>query len=162
MDSKRYAGLELQGQWLCDVELEVAPDAPGAIDSPWGTTDIAYIGAGEFAGPQLNGRVLPGGGDWPMVSMQGDNSYKLDVRAVWETSDGARLLVQYYGFISVPEALRDAPGGLAALDPADYYFRAAPTFRTGDERYAWLNTTLCVGVGRFTENGLGYRIYRIN
>jgi hypothetical protein len=42
-----------------------------------------------------------------------------------------------------------------------YYFRVAPTFQTGDERYLWLNTVLCVGLGRFTKTGLGYRIYEI-
>lgn len=162
MNSDQYAALELQGQWLCDVELTVAADAPGVIDSPWGATDIAYICDGRFEGPQLSGSVLPGGGDWPMLSVDGNNHYKLDVRAVWETHDGARLLVQYYGFISIPEALLGTPTELAALDPADYYFRAAPTFRTGDQRYQWLNTTLCVGIGRFTANGLGYRIYAIN
>ena len=51
---------------------------------------------------------------------------------------------------------------MSSLDPSQYYFRTAPVFRTGDERYAWLNKVLCVGIGRFTERGLGYRIYRVN
>ena len=51
---------------------------------------------------------------------------------------------------------------LQSVDPCEYYFRTAPTFRTGDERYFWLNKILAVGIGRFTRNGLGYRIYQIN
>jgi hypothetical protein len=95
------------------------------------------------------------------VSVDGQNNFQVNVRAVWETNDGAQLYVQYYGFIVVPKELLGPTEALAALDPSEYYFRTAPTFRTGDERYAWLNTVLCVGIGRFTEKGLGYRIFRV-
>jgi hypothetical protein len=162
MNPSEFNGLELAGQWLCDVDLVPSPDSPGTIDSPWGATNVGYIESGEFRGPVLNGRVLPGGGDWPALSVDGENSYQVNVRAVWETDDGARLYVQYYGFIAIQPDLI-APGqDLSSLDPADYYFRTAPTFRTGDARYGWLNKTLCVGIGRFTQNGLGYRIFRID
>ena len=161
MDHAGFEGLALAGDWLCDVELVPAADSPGTIDSPWGATSIGYIASGEFAGPLLNGRVLPGGGDWPAVSVDGENNFQVNVRAVWETDDGARLFVQYYGFIVVPQAAAGEPGALAALDPAEYYFRTAPTFRTADKRYLWLNKVLCVGIGRFTPRGLGYRIYRL-
>lgn len=157
-----YDKLELKGDWLCDVELVPSADSPGVIDSPWGATSIGYIASGEFRGPHLNGRVLPGGGDWPSLSVDGENSYQVNVRAVWETDDGAQIYVQYYGFIDVPSHLAGAPDVLAGLDPAAYYFRTAPTFRTGDKRYSWLNKMLAVGVGRFNADGLGYRIYRIN
>jgi hypothetical protein len=157
-----YDSLKLQGDWLCDVELVPSADSPGTIDSPWGATSIGYIASGEFKGPILNGRVLPGGGDWPALSVDGESSYQVNVRAVWETHDGARIYVQYYGFIAVPPHLIGDGKTLAQLDPARYYFRTAPTFRTGDERYLWLNKILAVGIGRFTETGLGYRIYRIN
>ncbi|MFT4615142.1 MAG: hypothetical protein ACI9NT_002294 [Bacteroidia bacterium] len=161
MNPSDFDKLELSGDWLCDVELIAAPNSPGTIDSPWGATSVGYIESGEFQGPVLNGRVLPGGGDWPSVSVDGQNNFQVNVRAVWETNDGAQLYVQYYGFIVVPKELLGPTEALAALDPSEYYFRTAPTFRTGDERYAWLNTVLCVGIGRFTEKGLGYRIFRV-
>jgi len=162
IDNKAYDALQLQGDWLCDVELVAAPESPGLIDSPWGATSVGYIASGEFAGPVLNGRVLPGGGDWPTVSNDGLNNFQVNVRAVWETHDGARILVQYYGFIAVPQEHFGDYKALAALDPSEYYFRTAPTFRTADERYLWLNKILAVGVGRFTDSGLGYRIFRID
>ena len=161
MDPSDYEQLQLQGEWLCDVELVPSADSPGTIDSPWGATSIGYIERGEFRGPLLNGKVLPGGGDWPAVSVDGENSYQVNVRAVWQTDDGATIYVQYYGFIAVPPSLLGERDALAALNPSDYYFRTAPTFRTGDERYAWLNKTLAVGVGRFTPEGLGYRVFCI-
>jgi hypothetical protein len=162
MNQADYDMLTLEGQWLCDVELVPSADSPGTIESPWGATSIGYIASGEFKGPVLNGRVLPGGGDWPSLSVDGENSYQVNVRAVWETQDGARIYVQYYGFIDVPKHLAGDQKKLAGLDPSEYYFRTAPTFRTADERYLWLNKILAVGVGRFTETGLGYRIYQLN
>lgn len=162
MKQTDYQQLDLNSEWLCDVELVPSLDSPGTIDSPWGATSIGYIASGEFRGPTLNGRVLPGGGDWPALSVDGENSYQVNVRAVWETEDGARIYVQYYGFIDVPPHLLGDAKQLATLDPSQYYFRTAPTFRTGDERYLWLNKMLTVGIGRFTETGLGYRIYKVN
>jgi hypothetical protein len=162
MKQADYDGLALDGKWLCDVELVPSGDSPGTIDSPWGATSIGYIESGEFQGPVLNGRVLPGGGDWPALSVDGQNDYQVNVRAVWETHDGAAIYVQYYGFIAVPPHLADGRVNPADLDPSEYYFRTAPTFRTGDERYLWLNKILAVGIGRFTSTGLGYRIYQIN
>lgn len=162
MNQADYDTLKLEGEWLCDVELIPSADSPGTIDSPWGATSIGYIASGEFQGPILTGRVLPGGGDWPALSVDGQHSYQVNVRAVWETHDGARIYVQYYGFIDVPQNFPSDPKEQAQLDPADYYFRTAPTFRTSDERYLWLNKILAVGIGRFNANGLGYRIYKLN
>ena len=162
MNHSPYEKLTLAGQFLCDVHLIAAEHSPGRIGSPWGAHSIAYIDSGEFEGPRLKGRVLPGGGDWPSISNDGENSYQVNVRAVWETNDGARIYVQYYGFINVPVDKQGSPKQLANLSPSDYYFRTAPTFRTDDPRYLWLNKVLCVGIGRFTESGLGYRIFQIN
>jgi hypothetical protein len=160
MDRSLFSPLELRGELLCDVHLEAQADGPGRIDSPWGAHRIDYIEDGEFEGPKLKGRVLPGGGDWPAISNDGRHSMRVNVRAVWETHDGARLFVQYYGFIVFPDG-RAGPIDMTTADPSAYYFRVAPTFQTGDERYLWLNTVLCVGLGRFTKTGLGYRIYEI-
>ena len=102
IDKAAYDRLQLQGELLCDVEMVASPDSPGLIDSPWGATSVGYIESGIFTGPVLNGRVLPGGGDWPAVSNDGLNNFQVNVRAVWETRDGARIYVQYYGFIAVP------------------------------------------------------------
>jgi hypothetical protein len=52
-----------------------------------------------------------------------------------------------------------APGGSTGFD--DQCFRTTPRLETGDERYAWVNSTLFVGEGRMTEAGVEYRIYRI-
>jgi len=161
MDTSAFSSLELTGELLCDVVLTPQQGGPGRIDSPFGAHRIDYIADGEFEGPLLKGRVLPGGGDWPAISNDGRHSMQIDVRAVWETHDGARLYVRYQGILVLPEPGTEGLHDIASVDPSAYYFRVAPIFRTGDERYLWLNTVLCVGLGRFTPGGLGYRIYQL-
>jgi hypothetical protein len=161
LDHDFFTPLTLDGDHLCDVRITAALNGPGKIDSPWGGMMVDYIEKGEFEGPELSGRVLPGGGDWPAVSNDGQHSMQIDARAVWETHDGAKLFVRYEGFLVLPEAASRGPIDITAVQPSDYYFRTTPVFRTGDDRYRWLNKIVCVGVGRFAPQGLGYRIYRI-
>ncbi len=48
-----------------------------------------------------------------------------------------------------------------AVSLGEYYFRTTPRFETGHERYAWLNKTICVGVGYFGANKVGYRVFAV-
>jgi len=156
-----FAPLALRGEHVCDVMIRAQAEGPGRVDSPWGAMMIHYIADGSFSGPRLAGRVLPGGGDWPALSNDGRSSMRIDARAVWETHDGARIFVRYEGYVVFPPPAERRDADVASLDPAKYYLRTTPIFRTGDERYRWLNETVCVGVGRFAPGGLGYRIYAI-
>jgi hypothetical protein len=161
MDKSIFAPLDLKGEHITDVIVNADPGAPGRIGSPWGASSVDYIVDGEFDGPKLKGKVLPGGGDWPSFSNDEANSLQVNVRAVWQTHDGAKLFVQYTGFIVFPREPVTGLPALAELDPGQYYFRVAPIIRTDDERYLWINKVLCVGVGRFTARGVAYRIYQL-
>jgi len=161
MDEAFFEPLALQGRHVCDVRVTARTDGPGRIGSPWGATMVDYIAEGEFEGPGFSGRVLPGGGDWPAISHDGRHSMKIDARAVWQTHDGAKVYVRYEGYVVLPEAAFEGPIDITAVDPSEYYLRTTPIFRTDDERYLWLNKVVCVGVGRFAPQGLGYRVYAI-
>src|SRR5215471_9537203 len=55
-----------------------------------------------------------------------------------------------------------AGAGQDGRDPSEYYFRVAPMFETGAERYAWLNKIMAVGVGeRLPPNKVRYEIFEI-
>jgi hypothetical protein len=41
----------------------------------------------------------------------------------------------------------------------DTYWMIQPSFETGDSRYAWLNQVLAAGEGRFSPEGVEYRVY---
>lgn len=48
------------------------------------------------------------------------------------------------------------------LSPSEYYFRTNPVFETNSPKYAWLNHTLAIGIGRIPAAGkVAYRIYAI-
>ena len=48
------------------------------------------------------------------------------------------------------------------VDPAEYYFRTAPRFETGDEKYSWLNGIVAVGTGERRAKEVIITVYEIN
>ena len=136
------------------ASLRPGPEAIGT--GPLGTRRIVSVLGGSFEGPRLKGKLLPTGGDWLLVDSEG--VVRLDVRATFETDDGALIYLQYTG-IGRPDATRPTR---AAGEPAEYgdsYFMTTPRFETGDERYKWLNNLVCVGEGKRVPEGVAYRFY---
>ena len=120
---------------------------------------VATVTGGWVKGDRINGMLVGAGADWLLIGPDGWG--RLDVRAQIRTDDGAVIYAQYGGLLELNEAVMSAmaPGGATGFD--DQYFRTAPTMETGDERYAWVNTTLFVGEGRMHENGVEYKLYRL-
>tara|TARA_A100001037_G_scaffold279515_1_gene281440 strand:- start:649 stop:1077 length:429 start_codon:yes stop_codon:yes gene_type:complete len=83
--------------------------------------------------------------DW--LTVGDDGTGLLDVRFTLKTDDGAFIYVEYQG-------RADMSTGLIAT---------APTFQTGDERYAWLNNVQAVAAGQLNgETGeLVYELYEV-
>lgn len=76
------------------------------------------------------------------------------MRLTLETDDGAQILMSYRGFrTGPPEVLARLASG-ERVDPVEYYFRIVPFFETGDPRYSWLNSIVCVGFGDRLAEGL--------
>ncbi len=153
---------QLQSSFLFDAEIFLsAPIALGA--TPEGNRIILNITGGTASGPKIKGKYLPSGGEWARI--RPDASLAIDVRACIETDDGALIYVTYGGrIVASPELyprLMDM-GSDDRVDPALYYFRTAPLFETGSEKYAWLNGIQAVGVGRVIKGGVAYRIYAID
>lgn len=157
----------LDGQFLCEVSIELDPAAPIAIGpSPWRNRRVSDIAGGRFQGPGLSGTVRRSGADWSEGGRSADGGIAtaVDVRSLWETDDGALIYVTYRGRLVVPAAavdvFRDADA-VQTLDPGAYYFRICPLFETASERYAWLNEIVAVGMGRRTRSGVVYRVFRV-
>ncbi len=47
------------------------------------------------------------------------------------------------------------------MDDSEYYFRTAPFYETGSEKYGWLNGIVAIGVGRMARNWVGYSVYAV-
>ena len=129
----------------------------GAVRS--GVRRIIPIVGGTMSGPLLNGRVVGHGADWQTV--RGDGAAELDARYLLETDDGAEIeLVDRGVRHGPPEVIRRLAAG-EVLPGEDYYLRSAIRLETGDERYAWVNSTLFVGAGMRTAQGVTISVYAV-
>lgn len=131
------------------IKLEYLMEYSGRIQSPmtevgagtFGRREIYTVAHGSFEGPRLQGKLLPGSGDAPLVDPNG--VLRLDLCVTFQTDDGALIYLQGNGVWRSDPAQPSRPEG----EPADYgdmYIMAAPRFETGDERYKWLNEIVCV------------------
>ena len=87
---------------------------------------------GSFAGPDLKGRILPGGFDWQMK--RADGFLELIADYFMETDDGVRIQVTNRGLLHIP-----TPGGPAS------YVMTTPRFEAPMGKYGWLNQFIFAG-----------------
>ena len=142
------------------MTLQVAVMGVQKIGSvPDGTRVVAPIASGQFEGPRLRGKVLPGGGDWTLL--RGDGVLELDLRLTLETEDGALIHMKSFGLRHGPPDVIAALGRGESVDPSTYYFRTTPRFETGHPKYAFLNRLLAVSRGDPRAAGPIYTIDEI-
>jgi hypothetical protein len=106
---------------------------------------VVPITGGDFAGPDIRGEILNGGGDWQTILPDGT----AQVHALYNlrTHDGVNIGIDNTGIRRGPaDVLRRLAAG-EDLDPSLYYFRTTPRFDVADGPYAWLRENLFVGVG---------------
>jgi len=136
---------ELKYEFL--YEIEATLDKPIELGkTPLGNRIIHPVTGGSFKGPKIKGEVLSIGADWALVLDSGIK--KLNVDLVLRTDDDAIIYVKYNGFIHQEE-------------DESLYFRITPTFETSSAKYAYLNHTIAVGIGRRIEGGVAYTVYAI-
>ena len=127
----------MTSQPLMTVRIVAAP-AQKLERVPHGVRSIVAVTGGDFEGPRLRGRILPGGGDW--LLLRSDGVLELDLRIMLETDDHALIYMTFQG-------LRHGP-----------YFRTLPRFETATDTYAFLNRIISVGVGEARPDGAIHRI----
>jgi hypothetical protein len=149
--------IKTQHLFTMPVDVEMPLQMVGA--TPIGERRIAKVTDGTFTGPEMNGKILPGGGDW--LLLRSDGSLQLDVRVTLETDDGALIFMTYRGFRHGPAEVMARLNKGEDVDPSEYYFRVAPFFETGAEKYDWLNRIVAVGTGHRLASGPVYEVYQI-
>ena len=141
----------------CEFSGVLKPPVPVGA-GPIGTRMYYEVSGGEISGDRLRGNVLSGG-EWALIGP--DGFLRVDVRLQIETHDGAFIYAQYLGLLEVNEKVQAALAGGTGTEFEDQYFYTNPRMETGDERYAWVNTTFFVGEGRIMPDlSVGYRIWR--
>ena len=148
----------MNSQPLMTVRIVAAPPQKiGAI--PHGMRSIVPVTGGDFEGPRLRGKVMPGGGDW--LLLRSDAVLELDLRITLETDDRALIQMSFQGLRYGPADVIAALGRGEVVDPASYYFRTVPRFETAAEKYAFLNRIITVSVGETRPDGAIHRIEEI-
>jgi len=143
---------------LMTVRITAAPPQKlGTV--PHGTRTVVPVTGGDFEGPRLRGKILPGGGDW--LLLRSDDVLELDLRITLETDDQALVYMTFQGLRHGPPDAIAALGRGEVVDPARYYFRTLPRFETSTEKYAFLNRIVAVGVGEARPDGAVHRIDEI-
>jgi hypothetical protein len=115
------------------LEARVTCDSPIVVGtSKQGKRQLIPITGGEFNGPSIKGRVLPGGADWQLV--RPDGVTEIEARYAIQTDDGINISVVNRGIALYPPAFEQV------------YVRTTPEFEApSDSAYAWLNEAIFVG-----------------
>ena len=109
---------------------------------------IPIVG-GTFSGPRLNGKILPGGGDWNAV--RPDGVVHVLAKYSIQTEDGVMISVTNEGY---GRASREDMQAVFGDDPtkasmkgggADWYTKTVPKFEVAEGRYGWLNRSVFLG-----------------
>jgi hypothetical protein len=148
----RRVSFNLEHRNLFEFEANVTPLIGIERQPPAVPMSICYFTGGWFAGDRLRGELLPGGGDW--ACFETDSLIRIDVRAILQTIDGARIYMRYRGiWTTAPGLLPRVLGHQVPYVHEDHYLRVAAEFESGAPQYAWLDRIVVIGVGGYTESG---------
>ena len=147
----------IRSKHLLSLKLDIA--AVQKISAPDAGIIVGVVSGGRFEGPQLQGRVLPGGSDWQRVLP--DGSLRLDCRIVLETNRGDLIAMTYQGIRSgAPEVLKRLAAG-ETVGADEYYLRINPLFETRSPEHQWLNRVVAVGAGQRLPDGPVYNVFEV-
>ena len=130
-------------------ELEFAFEAVAEIGAPQdvgvtphGRRRVIPVMGGRFEGPQIRGRILPGGADWQIL--RPDGTAELDARYTLETDRGALIYVSNRGLRHGPPEVLEKLNAGQTVDARSYYFRTVAQFETGAPECEWLTRSIFV------------------
>ena len=131
-----------------------------------GMRSAVLVSGGEFEGPLLKGRAVPGsGGDY--AYFRPDDVAVFDARYLLEEDDGTLILLNNKGFLwgrkpDTMSRLRDwAFAGGAPVDREEYYLRGQPSFECPVGKHDWLTRHVFIGVGERRPDGNVLRYYAL-
>jgi muconolactone delta-isomerase len=129
-------------------------------DTVRGRRRIVSLTGGRFAGPELNGNLLPGASaDWQIVLADGTTLG--DIRYTLQTDSGALIYVQSRGVRHGPAEVLARLGRGEDVDAGEYTFRTATRIETAAAGFDWLNKGIFMSVGGRQPGGVIYETYLI-
>jgi hypothetical protein len=141
---------EIRAQVGAPLEVGQVPD---------GRRRIVQILGGTFSGPNMKGKILPGGADWQIV--RADGFTELDTRYTLQTDKGELIYVQNAGVRHAPPDVMKKLLAGQTVDPALVYFRTVPKFETAAPGLQDLTRSIFIGVGERFPTEVVVRFWRI-
>jgi muconolactone delta-isomerase len=121
---------------------------------------IVPLTGGTFTGPEIAGRLLPGGSaDWQMV--QPDGTALADIRYTLQSDHGALLYVQSQGVRHGPGEVLARLGRGEEVSASQYTFRTATRIETAVPELDRLNKGVFVSVGGRQPGSVIYETYLV-
>jgi hypothetical protein len=125
--------------FVFDLRLDFATRF--TYDSMSGRRGFTSLTGGTIAGPKLTGKVVPGGGDFPVL--RPDGVAEFDARYMIEADDGTLIYLRNRGI------------------QRESYLRSSPVFDTPVGRHDWLTRTVFVGLGSERAGGVDFQIFEV-
>jgi hypothetical protein len=157
MMSTRLPEPQLTKIFRLEASLGEALDLGNAAQ---GRRRIVPLTGGNFAGPELNGTLLPGASaDWQIVLP--DGTALGDIRYTLQTDHGDLLYVRSQG---VRHGSADVLARLARgedVDASEYVFRTSTQIESAAPDFEWLNKGVFVSVAGRQPGGVIYETYLV-
>jgi len=148
---------QINTRFLFTIALEIQASTLG--DTPYGHRRFFHFDGGSFDGPDLKGKVLPGGGGWSLI--RSDNVMEVDVRLILETEDKQQIYMAWKGLRHAPKEVMDRLLRREIVDQEEYYFRTTPYFETSSEKYSWMNGICSIASGSVLPNARTFDVFQI-
>jgi hypothetical protein len=130
------------------LTVHLRPEILG--ETPEGYRINFFVENGRVTGPRINAVVRRDGGD--RMQIRPDGIVKPDIRATFETADGALIFYRAGGLCDLGSDgyAKAVVGHFSECPP----FYATPTFATAHPDWKWLNRCLGFGIGRVVMEDL--------
>src|SRR5215831_2959417 len=120
-----------------------------------GRRRIVPLTGGAFAGPELNGKLLPGSSaDWQLILP--DGTALGDIRYTLQTDGGSLLYVRSRGVRHGSADVLARLGRGEDVDASEYTFRTTTQIETAAPELDWLNKGVFISVGARKAGGVIY------
>jgi hypothetical protein len=141
------------------IRVQVGPPTElGQV--PRGRRRIIPILGGTFEGPNIRGKVVPGGADWQIV--RADGLAELDTRYMLQTDGGQLVYIQNAGIRHAPPDVTKKLLAGEPVDPSQVYFTTVPTFETSAPELQWLTRSIFIGTGERHPSDVVIRVWKVD